>query len=388
MPTALARRIAGRAPRTTATMADVLGTAAAGGGFPDAALRARCTRFLGGHGRASARDWVARLAASPVLDLELDVYSDGPAMKQLEQETAALLGKPAGMFFHKGITAQQAALLVHAQATNRRTVALHPSSHFAMDEHDTLDRLAGLVSLRLGSDIRHFTAADLERVGEPLGCVTLEVPLRRAGFVAPSWDELVGVSTWCRSRNIPFHLDGARLWEVAPHYGRSLHEISALADSVYVSFYKGLGGMGGCVLAGTPALMAGCRAWRNRFGGDMPTIFPYVLTGLEGLRLHLPRMGDYYRHACAIADAVAATPGLRVRPHAPHGNSVQVHFNAPRAVVEAAAARVAERDGVWLVNRLVDTGWADQCYAEIVVGAATMAWGADEVAGALGGLVG
>ena len=41
------------------------------------------------------------------------------------------------------------------------------------------------------------------------------------GVLAPSWDELVGVSTWCRSRNIPFHLDGARLWETAAPAGRA-----------------------------------------------------------------------------------------------------------------------------------------------------------------------
>lgn len=369
-------------------MADALGTSSGMAGFPDAALRARCTRFLAGHGRATARGWVERMAAQPELGLELDVYSDGPAMKLLEEQTAALLGKPAGMFFHKGITAQQAALLAHCDAANRRVVALHPSSHFALDEHDTLDRLAGLVSLRLGSDIRHFTAADLERSAERMGCVTVEVPLRRMAFSAPTWDELVGISTWCRARSIPFHLDGARLWEVAPHYGKSLAEISALADSVYVSFYKGLGGMGGCVLAGDRALVTACRPWRNRFGGDLPTIFPYVLTGLEGLRTHLPRMGEYYRHACAIAAAIGRVPGLRVRPTVPHGNSFQVHIAAGRAAVEAAATRLAEAEGVWLVNRVVETAWPGETMVEIVVGAATMGWAPDEAAQALGKLAG
>ena len=66
-------------------MADALGTSTGvAGAFPDAGVRGRCTRFLAGHGRATARGWVERLAASPVLDMELDVYSDGPAMKQLE----------------------------------------------------------------------------------------------------------------------------------------------------------------------------------------------------------------------------------------------------------------------------------------------------------------
>lgn len=371
-----------------AAVADALGTSLGAAAFPDAALRARCTRHLGGHGIVTARDWVERLAASPGLDLGLDIYSDGPAMRQLERETASLLGKPVALFFHKGIVAQQAALLVHAAATNRRVVALHPSSHFAMNEHDAVDRLAGLVSLRLGSDLRHFTAADLDRAAEPLAAVTVELPLRNAGFLAPSWDDLVGVSTWCRVRNIPFHLDGARLWEVAPYYDRTIDEIAALADSVYVSFYKGLGGMGGCVLAGTPALVAAARPWRNRFGADLPTIFPYVLTALDGLRSHLPRMAEYHRHACALADAIAARPGLAVRPSRPHGNSFQVKFAASRQAIEAAATQRAERDGTWLVNRVIDTPWPDQCMVEIVVGAATMEWTAEAAAAALAGLMG
>lgn len=102
----------------------------------------------------------------------------------------------------------------------------------------------------------------------------------------------------------------------------------------------------------------------------------------------MPRMGEYYRQACAIAEAVARRPGLLVRPRVPHGNSFQVHFAAGRAAVEAAATRLALAEGVWLANRVAETAWPETCYAEIVVGAATMEWSADEVAKALGGLVG
>lgn len=129
-----------------------------------------------------------------------------------------------------------------------------------MNEHDTLDRLAGLVSLRLGSDIRHFTAADLERAGEQIGCVTLEVPLRNAGFLAPSWDELVGVFKLVPGAEHPVPSGRGAAVGGGAHYGRGLREIAASADSVYVSFYKGLGGMGGCVLAGAPGLLAYARA--------------------------------------------------------------------------------------------------------------------------------
>jgi threonine aldolase len=355
--------------------------------FPDQALRGACSRFLGGHGRVDARLWVERLAQSPALDEALDIYSDGPAMARLEAETAALLGKEAALFFHKGITAQQAALLVHAANTGCRVVALHPSSHFALDEHDTLDRLAGLVSRRVGAAHAPFTVAELERVAEPLAAVTVELPLRRAGFVAPAWEELAAISHWARGRGTPFHLDGARIWEVAPWYGRSLAEIAALADTVYVSFYKGLGGMGGCVLAGPSAVLAAARPWRNRFGGDLPTIFPYVLTALDGLKRHLPRMSEYHGHAVAIAAAIVGQPGLRPRPAPPHGNSFQIHFDAPAAAMEAAATAIARETGVWLFNRFEEVAFPDRCFGELVVGAATLGWSPQEVAATLAELL-
>ena len=66
----------------------------------------------------------------------------------------------------------------------------------------------------------------------------------------PSWDELVRSPQACRERGVPLHLDGARIWESAPHLGHALAEMAALADSVYVSLYKGLGGLAGAAVAG------------------------------------------------------------------------------------------------------------------------------------------
>ena len=354
---------------------------------PDAVLRAACTRFLSGHGRTDARTWVARLASSPALNDALDIYSDGPAMARLERETADLLGKEAALFFHKGVTAQQAALLVHAQNTNRRVVALHPKSHLAQDEHDTLDRLAGLVTRRIGSERTPFTAADLDAIAEPLAAVTVEIPLRRAGFLATPWEELTAIAHWARGRRIPFHLDGARIWEVAPWYQRSIAEIAALADTVYVSFYKGLGAMGGCVLAGPHDIIAAAKPWRNRFGGDLPTIFPYVLTALDGIRHHLPRMAAYHDHATAIAAAVNAVPGLRTLPNAPHGNAFQIHFDTSPRALEQAAHAIARESGTWLCNRIEETAFLNQTVTELVTGDATLAWSPAEVAATLTNLL-
>ena len=353
--------------------------------LPDPALRAHCTRHLSYHGATDARHWVQRLAQSPEIGLGLDNYSDGPAIAQLEREAAELLGKEAALFFHKGVVAQQVALLVHAGARNRRVVALHPKSHLALDQSDALDRLAGLFSLRLGADHAPFRAADLERVAEPLAAVTVEIPLRRAGFIGTPWHELEAIAAWARAHDTPFHLDAARIWETQPWYGKTLAEISAVADTIYVSFYKGLGGMGGCVLAGPQPFIAAAKPWRNRYGGDLATIFPFVLTAFDGMRRHLPRMGDYYGHAVAIAAAIGDA-SLTVLPSPPHSNSFQVHFPAPVEVMERAVIAHAKETGAWLFNRFAEGPYPGTTMGEIVVGEATLGWAPSEVAATLAGL--
>ena len=72
----------------------------------------------------------------------------------------------------------------------------------------------------------------------------LELPQRELGGTLPTWDELVAQVTWARERGAAVHLDGARLWEATPFYDqsydKSLANIAALFDTIYVSFYKGL----------------------------------------------------------------------------------------------------------------------------------------------------
>jgi threonine aldolase len=347
------------------------------------AARAACTRFLSGRGIVTAADHVAALAASPHIGLGLDQYSEGPAIALLEAKVAGLLGKEAGLWFPKGIIAQQAVLLAHAGARNRRTVVLHPQSHLALDENDAVARLAALVPIRLGCGERHFTVADIASLGEDPAAVVLELPLRRAGYQALPWDELDALSAWIRQRGVKLHLDGARLWEVQPWYGRTLASIAGLADTVYVSLYKGLGGLGGCILAGDRATIEAAKPWRLRYGGDLPTAFPMIVSALDALETILPRMGDYHRRAQEIATALRDIPELTVFPDPPHCNSFQVHFAASAARMNAAALRVARERRLWLF------GWFNQgllpetSMGEIVVGDATMGWTVPDIATAL-----
>jgi threonine aldolase len=207
-------------------------------------LRTSCTRHLCGHGRRLPADVLAEVR-DVIGDVAPDRYGEGGVVAELEAEVAALLGKPAAAFMPSGTMAQQIALRVHADRTARRTVLWHPTCHLELHESQAPARLHALQGRPVGDPRLLITLDDLTDVAEPPAALLLELPQREIGGRLPEWDGLVAQTSWARSRGAAVHLDGARLLESLPFYERSAAEVAALFDSVYVSLYKGLGGVAG-----------------------------------------------------------------------------------------------------------------------------------------------
>lgn len=338
-------------------------------------LRLSCSQWLSGHRPArTAREALARLADSPDLDAPLDVYGEGALIDELECEIAALLGKERAVFLHKGMAAQAAALRAWTAGQAEAVVGLHRKSHLELDEALAYERLLGLRGLRLGEGDRPFSRDELEQEIEVPSVLMVELPLRRAGFRLPSWQALCDLSAWAREHEVPLHFDGARLWEAAAFYQRPLCEIAALADSVYVSFYKGLGGLAGCALAGSSAFLARARPWITRMAGDVYTLFPYVLAARQGLRRHLPRMAHYRERALGLAASLAQIEGVRVAPEPPQISSFQVHLPGNPESLQHALDDVARRHAFWLASRCVASSVDGMGMIEVVVGDAAEDW--------------
>lgn len=347
------------------------------------ALRARCRKILSGHRGLNARQWLDQLAASRFADAIPDEYGIGPLVQQLEQECAALLGTEAALFVPKGMIAQQIALRVWADQSGRPTIALHPKSHIACDEADAIERLHPLCLTRIGRDFSPFTRDHLIAAHQKFGAVTLELPLRRAGFKLPAWDELVAIAHWCRAEGIPLHIDGARLWESQPYYNRPLSEIAGLGNSIYVSFYKGLGGLGGCVLAGSTAFIDQCRPWQTRHGGALYTAFPMIISALLGLETYLPRMAAYHVRAKQLAAALGSISAVGVAPSPPQTNSFQLYLPGRAQALETAHRAMAETEGLWLFRGFAETAELDRTMVEISIGDAAEDWSDGDIVDAV-----
>ncbi|MFI6722585.1 beta-eliminating lyase-related protein [Streptomyces sp. R-74717] len=334
--------------------------------------------------------------AGSVTDLErpADIYGDG-VVAELEDRIAGLLGMEAAAFFPTGTMAQQVALRCWAGRTGNSTVALHPLAHPEVHERGALEAVSGLRTVHPTSEPRLPTAQEIRDFAEPFGTMMLELPLRDAGFVLPTWEELEAVVAAARERDAVVHVDGARLWECAPHFGRELPEIAALADSVYVSFYKTLGGISGAALAGPESLIEEARTWRHRYGGQLFQQFPAALAALIGLEQELPQLPSYVAQAKVVAGALAegfSAAGVgwfRVHPEPPHTHQFQVWLPYGADVLTEASVRQAEETGVALfrVWYPAASGPPGVSFTEVTVGWEGLEWTAGDVRAAVGEFV-
>ena len=343
-----------------------------------------CERWVSAR-RVPVPDRLQRLAEAAT-EGKTDMYGSGGDVAALEQEVAELLGKPAAVFMPTGIMAQQSVLRVYADRAGSSRVAVHGQSHLLVHELNALEEVHGLRIERLTSEPRQPRPDELAAIPGKLAAVTLELPLREAGFVLPTWDELVVFAESCAERGVPLHLDGARLWESTPYLEHSLAEVAALASSVYVSFYKVLDGLSGAALAGPEDVIAEVRRWQRRLGGNLFTLFPYAVSAREGLKTVLPQMGDLYQRAVGLSMALQSE-GFRVFPEPPHTNSFRVYApRAAEAIERVAVERMeATREAICQPWRQADVpGWS---WVELVVTPNTLDWETDEVAKAYGELL-
>ncbi|WP_405617401.1 threonine aldolase family protein [Streptomyces sp. NBC_00076] len=346
--------------------------------------------FLG-----TLRERLALLDAAPeVYDLDetSDIYGNG-VVEALEERVAGLLGTEAAAFFPTGTMAQQVALRCWAGRTGDATVALHGLAHPEVHERNAFSQVSGLRPVRVTSEPRLPTADEVRDLDEPFGALMLELPLRDAGFVLPSWEELTEVVAAARERDAVVHFDGARLWESTVHFGRPLEEIAGLADSVYVSFYKSLDAYGGAALAGPRTLVEEAKSWRHRYGGTLFQQFPTALSALIGLERELPRLPEYVAHARVVADAMrvgfeaAGVPWARVHPEVPHTHDFQVWLPYDVDVVSEAAIRQAEETRTVLFADAWDQKGPGLACTEVYVRAAGLEWTRDDVRSAVADFV-
>ena len=321
-----------------------------------AQLAAQCTRFLNGHPPRTVRSHLHLIAESPLALQRSDGYGQGGYIADLEREVADLLGKESAVFMPSGTMAQPIALRIWSDLAETKRVAFHPTCHLELHEHGAYRELHGLEGVLVGAIDQMMTLDDVRRVADPISTLLIELPQREIGGQLPPWDELQALCAHAVSRGMKLHLDGARLWECQPYYGRTYAEIVAPFDSVYVSFYKILGGLPGAMLAGPSGLIEQARIWQRRQGGNLQQQAPSAIAAKLGLDHHLPKIPLYVAKAAEIADVLREFDLVRIVPEHPPTNMMHLYLAGDPERLLAASHQIAEEEHTALFFRLGANG--------------------------------
>ena len=296
----------------------------------------------------------------------VDVYGRGEIITDFQEKIAKELGTEDAVFYPSGTMAQQIALRMWCDKGDVKSVAYHPKCHLEIHEEDGLKELHGIKTILLGEENRLFTLEDLKAVDEPLGAVLIELPQREIGGQLPSFEELREISKYCHKNNIPLHLDGARLFECLPYYRKKASEICELFDSVYISFYKGIGGVTGAMLASSKEFCKESKVWKRRYGGDLYALYPYIIPADYCYEMRKDKFGLYYDGAVKIAELFNQCNHIRTLPEVPVSNMFHVHIDLAKEKVEEIFCKVYEVSNVGIRPNVY--GDHKSCYFEFNIG--------------------
>jgi threonine aldolase len=316
-----------------------------------------------------------------------DVLDGDPTVRKLEQRVAEMLGKEAALFFPSGTMANQAGLAVHS--TPGTEALLDANAHLIHWEMAGAAALWGVqvrpVPAAEGRTV--MNAADLARAIRPASIhapaasvVCFENTHNGAGGKVTPLAELRALRAVADEHGLPVHMDGARLWNASAATATSLADLASCADTVMLSFSKGLGCPVGAILVGSAPTMKRVHTVRKRLGGGMRQSGILAAAALHALDAHLARLPDDHANAKAFADAVDGPAGARVVR--PDTNIIMIDL--PDGIASGAVAARAKEGGVlitsWSANRLRAVTHLDVDRAAVTRAAAIVRRAIEEIA--------
>ncbi|NIS03080.1 MAG: aminotransferase class I/II-fold pyridoxal phosphate-dependent enzyme, partial [Gemmatimonadetes bacterium] len=248
-----------------------------------------------------------------------DVLGDDPTVKRLQERLAELLGKEASLFFPSGTQANQTAVLLHTLPGSE--ALCEANAHVLHYEFAGAAAWSGVQLRPVPTEDGVLTAELARPFVRPenphlmrTSLICAENTHNMAGGKVMPLEVLEGLRELADEHGIPLHLDGARLWNASAATGLAPAELAAPADTVMVSFSKGLGAPIGSALAGTAEAMERAHRWRKRLGGGMRQVGILAAAGLYALEHNLDRLADDHARARRLAEHVDGLDGFQVVP--------------------------------------------------------------------------
>lgn len=231
-----------------------------------------------------------------------DVYGEDPTVNELQDYVAQLFGMEAALFCASGTQTNQIAINIHVKPGGE--VICHEESHVYKYEGGGIAKNSGASVRLLQGNRGRLKASEIEKWIMPddihfpvTQLISLEDTANRGGGAVYDFKEIQAIAQLAKSKNIPLHLDGARIFNALVVNGVDIKEYASQFDSISVCLSKGLGAPVGSLLLGTKDFIHQARRVRKVMGGGMRQAGFLAAAGIYALKNNVIRLSEDHSKA-------------------------------------------------------------------------------------------
>lgn len=260
------------------------------------------------------------LDAMPKAALGDDVYGEDPTVKQLEALAAKMLGKEAGIFMPSGTMANLASLMAHCPrgskvlVGNETDIYIYEAGGAAVCGGIMYEPIPTQPDGRLL--IEDLEKAFPDDTTDPQfalpSLITIENPHNRMGGKVLPLSYLAEVQAFAKSKGLPVHMDGARIFNAAIALEVPVAEVAQYADSIQFCLSKGLSAPVGSMVVGSAEFIEKVYRLRKMLGGGMRQSGLLAAAGIISLEKMVNRLADDHANARRLAAGLAKIDGIEV----------------------------------------------------------------------------
>ena len=243
---------------------------------------------------------------------------EDPTVRALEERSAALFGKEAGLFVPSGTMGNLCAVSTWTRPGD--VIVASSASHIAGREGPAVSHMASVAILGIDApggifsaeEVAQAIAATPVRMESKVRMVTVENTHNAGGGTVYPLAELKRIRSVCAKSSLPLHIDGSRIFNASVASRVSPASYGKVASSLMFCLSKGLGAPVGSVLVGARDFVAEARKVGLRVGGGMRQAGIVAAGGLYALSHHVERLAEDHENARALARGLEEIPGVEI----------------------------------------------------------------------------
>lgn len=239
---------------------------------------------------------------------------EDPTTRELEDLASTFTGKESAVLFSSGTLANHTALMTHCKRGDK--IAVDDNMHIYRSEKAVfMDQFGGMTPVFYQFD--HDFSIDINSIEKLitehiLGLICMENTHNFRGGICISPEIMAEVYDRAKNKNIPVHLDGARLFNACTQLNVSAKDICRYSDSVMFCISKGLGAPIGSILCGNKEFIERARKVKKLLGGNMRQSGIISAPGIIALKNNIHRLAEDHNAAKLICKGIANATNIRI----------------------------------------------------------------------------